>query len=159
MLVEELGRGGNEMLEVLRLQYDEIDARGVRAVVDAVKNGALPRLRRVELNGNKFSEEDPAVEALKSVLEERREKNEGDEKREKGGGDEDSVADEQWGLDDLSDLDEDSDEEDDQDEDADEVEELAEREVKDTEVAEEENVPQEDKSVDDLADQLGKTAI
>lgn len=162
MLVEELGKGGNEKLEVLRLQYNEIDARGVRAVVDAVENDALPKLRRVELNGNKFSEEDPAVEALRNTLEERRDKNqEDDEKREKGDGDKESGTDEQWGLDDLSDLDEDTDDEEDTaDGDADEVEERAEREVRDTEEAEEENVPQEeDKSVDDLADQLGKTAI
>lgn len=143
----------NNELEILRLQYNEITASGVKSIVDTAKAGKLPKLRKVELNGNKFAEEDPSVEALRELLEERRD--------EADGGSTD------WGLDDLSDLEEDSDEdeeddvaEEDEDDDDETVGGKADRILKEAEDAEDENVAQEkDDSVDDLAEALGKTEI
>ena len=155
LIANALAKGKNEKLEVLRAQYNEIDTTGVDALYQAVKQGALPKLRRVELNGNKFSEDDASVEGLRLLLEDRR--NAAGAKEAK---------DEEWGLDELSDLEEESDEEDEREaEDADESEEeekeeKAERVLRDAEEEEGRNVAQEqDVEVDELAARLGKTAI
>ena len=153
MLFEKLREGRNRELEVLRLQYDEIDAKGVKALVDA--QDGLPKMRRVELNGNKFDEEDPAIEELRGKL---------DERREQAGSGVGEGEDDYWGIDELDDLEEVSDEEDEgeqepEDEDED-VEDKADRELKQADEAENENVPQEkDSEIDDLAERLGKTGI
>ena len=154
-LGEALGRGGNRKLEVLRLQYNEIDTKGVQAVLRAA-NGSLDKLRRVELNGNKFSEDDEGVEWLRLLLEERKEE----------AGD---VKEEEWGLDELSDLEEESDEEEEKDvgsdeeeenEEGKEREERGERILKDADQEEASFVSQKkDDDVDALADTLGKTEI
>ncbi len=154
---EGLGKGGTGGLRVLRAQYNEIDVEGVKALVEAVKGGTLEGLRRVELNGNKFSEDDEAVERLRTVLDERKE-----EPKEGGEG--------EWGLDDLSDLEEMSEDED-EDEDEDEGEgeddeEDEEREGKAEKVLEEADQEEnrkvsqkQDEEVDELAEQLGKTEL
>ena len=154
-LGEALGRGGNRKLEVLRLQYNEIDAKGVQGVLRAA-NGSLDKLRRVELNGNKFSEDDEGVEWLRLLLEERKEE----------AGD---VKEEEWGLDEFSDLEEESDEEEEEDVGSDEEEEKeeekerderGERILKDADLEEASFVSQKkDDDVDALADTLGKTEI
>jgi len=149
-----LSEGKNGKLKLLRLQYNEIDARGVKAIVDAAKAGSLAALQRVELNGNKFAEEDPAVEELRSLLGARADEHT-------------DAADGEWGLDDLSDLEEDSDDEQGGDDEDDEdvaggqtTEDKAERELKRVDEAERENVAQDkDASVDALADQLGQAEI
>jgi len=145
MLADALKSGKNKTLQTLRLQYNEIDAKGVEALCKVGQTDALPALQRVELNGNKFSEDDSNVEALKTLLDERREENAPDV-------DED---DETWGIDELDDLEEDSDDEDEDDDDA-----AEERVVKQADQAESENVAQEkDSSVDELADLMGKTEL
>ena len=151
LLSEALGEGKNERLEKLGLQYDEINAKGFEALVAVVKSGALPALRRVELNGNKFAEDHAGVDALREILEER---------REKAGAE---AEDEGWGLDELDEMEEESDEEEDEGEAEEEEDEEEEREAKAGEVlkeadqAESENVAQEkDKDVDALADALRK---
>ena len=158
LVAEALGKGNNALLEVLRLQYNEIDAKGVKALLVAAKD-KLVKLRRVELNGNKFSEDDEPVEGLRLLFEERKEKA-GDAERE-------------WGLDELSDLEEESDEEDeDEDEnDEDEEDEAGREELEETE-ARRENILKDadqeeaqkvsqkmDDDVDALADSLSKTEI
>lgn len=151
MLGEALARSGNLKLEVLRLQYNEIDAKGLKALSEAAQGSALPRLRRVELNGNKFAEEDPSIEKLREVLEKRRE-----EKADEYSG----VAEDEednWGLDELDELDDDDGDEDDEDEIENEEEEKI---VKEAETAEDEPVAAEkDKDVDDLTSALQKTEI
>jgi Ran GTPase-activating protein 1 len=148
MLGEALRAGKNKSLEVLRLQYNDIDSKGIKALAEA--QDFLPKLRRIELNGNKFSEEDVSIEKLKEALDARRE--------EHGPPLEDGEHDD-WGMDELDELDEESDEEDEQGSE-DEDEEAAEKELERADEAEEENVPQEaSKTVDDLADLLGKTEI
>ncbi len=154
-----LEKGENKQLEVIRLQYNEIDAKGVQGLLRAAKGGKLEKLRRVELNGNKFEEDDQEVEGLRTLLEGRKE--------EAGG----EVRDEDWGLDELSDLEEaDSDEEDDDEADdsveEDEKAEVEEKEgrreaiLKDADEEEESKVSQKkDDDVDALADSLGKTEI
>lgn len=153
VLGEALAKGGNEKLEVLRLQYNEIDAKGLKAIADAATTTfALPRLRRVELNGNKFSEEDPSIEKLQEVLSTRKEES----ASEYPGVDEDDE--DAWGVDELDELEDDEDEE--EDDEAEEVDEEGEKVVKDAETAEDEPVAlEQDKEVDDLADALGKTEL
>ncbi|KAL8762292.1 MAG: hypothetical protein Q9184_001661 [Pyrenodesmia sp. 2 TL-2023] len=153
MLCEALEKGQNGKLRVLRLQYNEIDGRGVGMLHEVVKKGQLPQLRRLELNGNKFSEDDVRVETLKVLLDERREE----------AGDEEEEG--EWGMDDFSDLEEESeDEEEVSSEKEEEMEEEEEREAKaeqilrDVEEEEGMNVSlEQDEEVDALAERLGKT--
>ncbi|GAB1731800.1 hypothetical protein NU195Hw_g1480t1 [Hortaea werneckii] len=149
MLGTALAKGENKKVEVLRLQFNEIDSTGLKALADASK--ALPRLRRVEVNGNKFAEEDPSVEVLREVLS-RRKENAAEEFP--GVDEEDEEA---WGVDELDELEEDSDEEEEGDEVEDEEEEKV---VKDSDAAEQEPVAErKDKEVDELASALGKTEL
>lgn len=153
VLGEALAQGKNADIEILRLQYNEIDARGVKALVSAAESTtALPRLRRVELNGNKFSEEDPNIEKLSELLSARKEAKAG----EYPGVDEDDE--DAWGVDELDELEEeDSDDEDEEEEVEDEEEEKV---VKDAEKAENEPVGRvKDGEVDELAAALGKTEL
>lgn len=150
-----LAKGSNTKLEVLRLQYNEIDEKGLKAVADAAeKEGALPRLRRVELNGNKFNEDDVSIEKLQSLLSKRKEQ--ADELF--PGLDEDDE--DLWGVDELDELEEpDSDEEQD-DAALSEAEGEGEQLVKSDEAAEDEPVSQkQDDDVDELADALDNTKL
>ncbi|KAK3659063.1 Ran GAP Rna1 [Elasticomyces elasticus] len=156
---EALAKGGCKGVEVLRLQFNELDAGAVQAFCEAGKT--LGRLRRVELNGNKFSEEDSHVEALQTLLSDRK-AGAGDRYPDVDGEDEEA-----WGVDELDELEEDEDEDEDEDEaeggdgeDEDEIEAEEEKVLKEADEAEGEPVSQkEDKSVDDLAEVLGKTEI
>ncbi|KAL7268744.1 Ran GAP Rna1 [Rhizina undulata] len=67
LLAEALAEGKNRILETLKLQYNEIDVKGLKALLTATHK-ALPKLERIELNGNKFSEEDPSVDALRDLF-------------------------------------------------------------------------------------------
>ncbi|KAH7087214.1 hypothetical protein FB567DRAFT_444113 [Paraphoma chrysanthemicola] len=157
-LASALEKGQNKKVQVLRLQFNEINAKGVQGLASAASS-ALPALRRVELNGNQFSEDDSSIEKLREVLEARKE--------ESG----ENADDEQyWGLDELDELeseaedDEESDDEEKRGEASDdegvEVEEKAARQIVQDQLAEESNVAQEkDKKVDDLANALAKTEI
>ena len=151
MLGDALAKAGNKKLEVLRLQYNDIDTKGLKALSDAASSAtALPRLRRVELNGNKFAEEDPSIESLKELLEKRKV----EKAAEYSGVDEDDE--DAWGVDELDELEDD----DEEDEDEDEVEDEEEKVVKDADAAEGQPVAQsKDKDVDDLANALGKAEI
>ncbi len=147
LVANALSKGKNKQLETLRLQYNDITAKGLEAFAKAAKE-ALPALKKVELNGNKFSEEDQSIMLLKELLEERKEKFAGD-----------IVMEDDWGLDSLSDLEDESDEEDEEEEEE-EAEELREKLLEDAEEAQEEPTVQvQDSDVDDLAAKLGKTEI
>ena len=150
-----LAEGSNKKLQVVRLQYNDMDTRALKAFTNVVED-ALPALRRVELNGNVFSEDDASIEALRDLLSKRREAalvGEHDEEAK------------DWGLDSLSDLeddDDDDDDEDEQDEDKKEtpVDKKAERVLKDADEVEGENVSlKADAVVDDLAKALQKTGL
>lgn len=159
-LATALQKGKNSKLEVLRLQYNDINSKGIAGLAEA--HTKLPALRRVELNGNKFDEDDAAIQKLREVLEERKDAARVD----------DEEDDEYWGLDDLDELESEEEEEEEEEEELKraseeegeeegvEVEEKAARELIAAQEAEEENVPQEkDKKVDELADALAKTEI
>ena len=73
LLAGVLAKGGNKKLEILRLQSTDITAKGVQALAEAAKN-ALPALKKIELNGYKFSEEEQALMQLKELLEDRKER-------------------------------------------------------------------------------------
>ncbi|MCJ1370154.1 Ran GTPase-activating protein 1 [Loxospora ochrophaea] len=150
LVAEALGKGENKELRTLRAQYNDLDVKGVRALVSAAKVG-LPALRRVDLNGNKFSEEDDAVEELRALFDERKE--------------EAGAEDGEWGLDELSDLEEESEEEEDEDEEKEEEqeeerEEKAEGILKEADQEENAIVSQKkDEEVDALASRLEKTEL
>jgi Ran GTPase-activating protein 1 len=150
LLAKSLGRGQNKKLKILRLQYNEITAPGVKALAEAAEE-ALPVLQKLELNGNKFTEEDESIIALQDLFEKRKEEQAGD-----------VVVEDDWGLDSLSDLEEESEgeEEEEEEEEEEDVEERAEKLIKEAEEAQEEPVAQQkDKEVDELAEKLGKAAI
>ncbi|KAI1104144.1 RNI-like protein [Jackrogersella minutella] len=151
LLASALAKGQNKKLETLRLQYNDITSPGVQGLASAAKDG-LPALKKIELNGNKFSEDDGAISALQDLL---------DERKEKYGGD--IVDEDAWGVDSLSDLEElDSDEEEEEEEAEEEVspEEKAEKLIKEAEAAQEQPTVQlKDKDVDALAKKLERTGI
>lgn len=155
LLAGSLSKGQNQKLETLRLQYNDITTPGIKALADLAKD-ALPALKRIELNGNKFREDDESIATLQDLLEERKEKLAGD-----------VINEDEWGVDSLSDLEDISDDEDDDDEEEDEDEEegvtrekRAEKLIREAEEAQEEPVAQvKDQEVDNLAKELEKTAI
>lgn len=156
-LAKALSKGQNKAVEVLRLQFNEIDAKGVKAIAQTISASSLPRLRRVELNGNRFIEDDPSIEEIRSVLDGRKDKPE-----DYPLADEDNEDD--WGIDELDEL-EDEDDEVDQDlaDEEQEAEELDDQEAsitKQADEAESQPVAQDnDKEVDALASKLAKTGI
>ncbi|GAP93486.1 putative ran GTPase activating protein 1 [Rosellinia necatrix] len=152
LLAGALSKGQNQKLRVLRLQYNDITAAAVKDLSAAAQK-ALPALQRIELNGNKFSEDDESILALQELLEARKEKYAGD-----------IVDEDAWGVDSLSDLEElDSDEEEEEEDEREgeiTTEERAEKLIKDAEEAQEEPTVQlEDREVDELASKLQKTGI
>ncbi|KAH8775613.1 hypothetical protein F5883DRAFT_546422 [Diaporthe sp. PMI_573] len=151
LLGEALAKGNNKKLEIVRLQYNDITPKGVASLAKAAREG-LPALKKIELNGNKLSEDDEGIVALQELLEVRKEKLGGD-----------IVIEDDWGLDSLSDLEgDDSDEEEEEEEEEEDVgtEERVEKLVKEAEEAQEEPViQQKDKEVDELAKNLEKTSI
>ena len=66
-LATSLDAGSNPKLEELRLQYGEFDKRTVELLSTAVAQH-LKDLTVLELNGNKFSEDDDCVEDLRRAL-------------------------------------------------------------------------------------------
>ncbi|PMD26607.1 RNI-like protein [Hyaloscypha hepaticicola] len=143
-----LAKGENKKLETLRLQYNDINAKGLEAFTKAARE-ALPALKKIELNGNKFSEEDQSIMILKELLEERKEKLTGG-----------VIMEDEWGLDSLSDLEDESDEESEEEEEEEEAEELREKLLDEAEEAQEEPVAQDnDETVDALSEKLAKTEI
>lgn len=153
LLGDALGLGKNKKLEILRLQYNDITAKGLSRLAKAATE-ALPALKKIELNGNKISEDDEGIIALQGLLEEHKKNLGGD------------VEEDEWGLDSLSDLEgEDSDDDEEADDDDEEEEgikpeERAEKLIKEAEEAQEEPVIQKkDVEVDDLSAQLEKATI
>lgn len=151
LVANALAKGKNNKLETLRLQYNEIPAKGIKAFATAAKEG-LPALKRIEINGNILTEDDESIIALQELLEERKEKFAGD-----------IVNEDEWGVDELDELedpDSDAEEEEDEEEEDVEPEERAEKLIKEAEEAQEEPViPVKDKEVDELAKKLEKTEI
>ena len=147
-LFERFGRGNNKDVELLRLQFNDITTKGVEALLRAAKDG-LPKLRRVELNGNKFNEDDAHIEALAELLRDR---------KDEFGSTHDPH--DHWGVDELDELEEEDSEEDDEAEaeaaeEEEEREEAGERVLREADEAEDEQVAQEeDADVDQLADRL-----
>jgi len=143
---EALSKGETKELEILRLQYNDINSQGVKSLLQAAKEG-MPKLRRVELNGNKFNEDEMNIEALSELLGERKDANGKNEDPE-----------DFWGLDELDELEEESSDE--EGEAAEEEEDLEERILETADEAENEPVAQrKDADVDELADALKKTEI
>lgn len=153
-VAQALAEGKNQKLQTLRLQYNEINAEGVKQFLHATRSG-LPSLRRIELNGNIFMEDDSSVEDLRELL---------DGRKDEHGNDDD--PEDMWGIDELDELEEEEEEEDDEEEEEEEEEEepetihKAEKAFKQTEQPNGEQVPEKKGSdVDKLAETLGKTGL
>jgi len=148
LLPEAFAKGVNKKLEVLRLQYNDITATGLKKLTGVAETG-LPGLKKLELNGNKFSEQDPSILQLRDMFESRKEKFAGD-----------VVMEDDWGLDELDELDDEDDEDEGSEEEEIEPEELAEKLIKEAEEAQEEPTVQlKDKEVEELAKKLEQTEI
>ena len=155
VLGKALAKGKNDKLQVLRLQYNDITSRGIAELAIAAK--VLPALRKLELNGNKFSETDESIMALTDLFEERKEKLETE-----------FIDEDDWGLDVLDELEDESDIEEEEEEEEYEgearegldpqkrIEKLA-REAE--EAQEEPTVQLKDKDVDILAKKLENITI
>ncbi|TQS37252.1 hypothetical protein Golomagni_02284 [Golovinomyces magnicellulatus] len=87
LLVEALGQGMNHNLEVLRLQYNQLNSKALNKLALVVKT-ALPNLRKMALHGNRFEGENQDVETLRQLLSDRRDKLQNS-----------STIDDDWGLD------------------------------------------------------------
>ena len=151
VLAKALKKGQNKKMTVMRLQYNDINAKGLEELTDAIKT-SLPALQKIELNGNKFSEDDVSIMDLRELLDERKEKMAGD-----------VIDEEAWGLDELDELesdDEDEEEDESEEEEKEELEEAEERREKliemEEEAQEEPTVQLKDKEVDELAKELEK---
>jgi Ran GTPase-activating protein 1 len=143
---EALAKGETKSIEVLRLQYNDINTKGVKSLLQAAKNG-MPKLRRIELNGNRFDEEDLGIQALADLLSERKDAEGKEEDPE-----------DFWGLDQLDELEEESSDE--EEDEAAEEDDLEERILETADEVEDEPVAQrKDLDVDELVDALKKTAI
>jgi Ran GTPase-activating protein 1 len=110
-LAKALSQGNNQKVETLRLKGNDITAEGVEQFLHAARD-TLPALRRIELNRNRFVEDDDNVESLRELLKKRKEVH----------SKEDDLED-MWGVDELDELQEEAeDEEEDDDEGEDEAE-------------------------------------
>ena len=142
VVAEALKKAANTKLEILRLQYNEIESNGAKELLTALKLG-LPALKMIELNGNKFAEDDEVVEEFRSLFLER------------GFGELDE-------LDDMEEVSEDEEEEEEESEEEGVGKAAAAKDIinKETEEEENENVaPEEDKDTDELANMLAKARI
>jgi Ran GTPase-activating protein 1 len=142
VVAEALKKAANTKLEILRLQYNEIESNGAKELLTALKLG-LPALKMIELNGNKFAEDDEVVEEFRSLFLER------------GFGELDE-------LDDMEEVSEDEEEEEEESEEEGVGTAAAAKDIinKETEEEENENVaPEEDKDTDELANMLAKARI
>lgn len=68
MIMEALKEGHNTELESLKLQSDEVDAKAVEVLADAVRLH-LKKLSVVELNGNRVEADDESMVKLREALE------------------------------------------------------------------------------------------
>lgn len=68
LIMEALKEGHNQKLEILKLQSDEVDAKAVEVLADAVRLH-LKRLSVVELNGNRVEADDESMVKLREALE------------------------------------------------------------------------------------------
>ncbi|RXK38536.1 ran GTPase-activating protein 1 [Tremella mesenterica] len=62
-----LAKGNNDKLEILKLQYGELDKRFVEILTEAIAQH-LKKLKELELNGNWFEADDDCVEGLRKAL-------------------------------------------------------------------------------------------
>lgn len=144
VVAETLKKAANTKLEHIRLQYNEIDLNGAKEFLTAVKLG-VPALKVIEMNGNKFADDDEVVEEFRSLFMQR------------GFGELDE-------LDDMEELSSDEEEEEKEEESGDEGIGNAHgaRDILRKETEEEGEVmvaPEQDKETDELADMLKKTSI
>ncbi|WVF69181.1 hypothetical protein IAT40_003956 [Kwoniella sp. CBS 6097] len=146
-LANSLSKGSNPKLETLQLQYGEMDKTSIEILSVAITQH-LKELTTLELNGNRFAEDDECVEGLKKAL---------------------AVWDHEDALDELDDMEEPESGEEDEDE-SEEEEEQDEDEDEEGEKGEDDGVakgedgkaalpPVTEKQTDDLADLLANAHI
>ncbi|RKF55346.1 Ran GTPase-activating protein 1 [Erysiphe neolycopersici] len=104
MLVEALAKGKNQKLEVLQLQYNQLNSIVFEKLVNMARD-SLPNLRKVGIEGNRFNGNNKNVEVLQQLLLDRKEKLGGT-----------SASEDDWGLDSLGSDDSDESDESESDE-------------------------------------------
>ncbi|WWC88675.1 uncharacterized protein L201_003588 [Kwoniella dendrophila CBS 6074] len=136
-LMNQFQNGSNQKLKSLKLQYNELTKESIEILSIAITQH-LKELKELELNGNRFQEDDDCVEELKKAL---------------------AVWDNEDALDELDDMEEpESGDEDDEEED-DEEEEEDEDEKDEGADGADQLPPVTDKQTDDLADMLAGAHI
>ncbi|MCJ1337562.1 hypothetical protein MMC09_002844 [Bachmanniomyces sp. S44760] len=169
VLTKALSKGSNKSLKTLKLPFNNLNNSNVIDLFQATKTN-LPVLKRLELNGNQFSEDDEVVIDFRELFQSRREaaatapeEEEEDRKEEK----------EEYGLDELDELESDEEEEEEEgsdedqgDEDEEEEEDEEEKEARQESILhdanDEENelvAQKDDPDVDALAERIGKTEL
>ncbi|KAF2675120.1 RNI-like protein [Microthyrium microscopicum] len=144
-ITEALGAGQNNKLEVFKFAYARADENGIKLLADILEL-SLPALRKIELTGNNFDEDNISVTKIREIL---------DERREAAGVEE---GDENWGIE--EEIDQESFDESDEDDGTVEEEEVDDSELRRADAAEAAPVAADkDKKVDELADLLGKAEI
>ncbi|PGH28387.1 ran GTPase-activating protein 1, partial [[Emmonsia] crescens] len=98
-----LSTGGNTKLEILKLKGNEINGKGVGALVHVAKT-SLPALKKVLLNANAFDEDNENITRLHELLKRRKERFGKDDQ------------DDAWGLDELDELEGEEEEEEEEEE-------------------------------------------
>lgn len=164
-LATALQNGSSPDLEVLRLQYGEMDKRSFEILAKAIKLH-LPGLKTVELNGNLVDAEDESVEKIREALEAHGNEGALDERETSDSNSvSEAAAEILLYLSAVDDMEEDEGEEEEEDAASDAEEEDATKEGKEPTVAEpsSEKVPEEKSilefSVDDMADALSKMTV
>lgn len=147
-IAQALAEGKNKKIQTLRLQYNEINAEGVKQFLHATRTG-LPELRRIELNGNVFLEDDGNVVELREILEARKEEHGSDDDPE-----------DIWGVDELDELEEEEEDEEEEEVEESEDEHKTEKVIKEADQFENQKVAEKkDSDVDQLANTLRKTGL
>ncbi|EDN04041.1 ran GTPase activating protein [Histoplasma capsulatum] len=152
-----LSAGGNTKLEILKLKGNEINGKGVGALVHVAKT-SLPAIKKVFLNANAFDEDNENIMRLQELLKRR--------KARFGKNDEEDA----WGLDELDELEGEEEEEEEEEEEWEwesvatdteiDIQAKAEHIPTEADVAENQSVVQNvDKTVDELGEKLKSTTI
>lgn len=139
-LLKELSEGPTRSsFTTLKLQYNELEADSFQYLVKAIKE-KLPNLEVLELNGNRFEEEDENVKHISEIFEER------------GKGELDE-------LDDLEEIDSEEEEEEEEEDETETLDEDTEANLTQLEKDLQSKGQEKDASVDDIAKELSKAHI
>ncbi|OLL26517.1 Ran GTPase-activating protein 1 [Neolecta irregularis DAH-3] len=70
ILAEAISKGLNSEIAILKLQYNDLDLAAVKALKKAIENN-LAKLKLLELNGNKFNQDEDIVDEIRAMFSDR----------------------------------------------------------------------------------------